>query len=332
VFGESGGAGSIMHLLTTPGIGGLVRGAIAESPGLDFTQRADVAATVAQSVLRKAGVGNVDQLRAMSAEELLQVQLSVSQRLLFEIGTMVFHPVVDGEFVTESPSIALAEGAATDVALLIGCTADEMRLFPDPRADALDREGLARWAHGYLASRTGREPGEGTAERLVDAYLDAAKGATRRKGSDVWASISADGIMREPVLRLAASRPPSARTFVYQFDWQARHPERDLGAFHAIDLPFVFDAFDVDGWGEFIGADDDARALGRAIRSAWAAFARDGDPSCAAIGTWPPYDAVRRETMVLDAHWRVEADPARDERLRWAGLWDPACRPAPVSL
>ena len=40
LFGESAGAGSILHLLTVAGIESLVRGAILQSPGIDFTQTA----------------------------------------------------------------------------------------------------------------------------------------------------------------------------------------------------------------------------------------------------------------------------------------------------
>ena len=332
VFGESGGAGSILHLLTTPGIGRLISGAIAQSPGIDFTQRPDLSAVVAQAVIRKAGATTVADLRALDARALLDVQLAMSQRLLFDVGTMVFHPVVDGEFVTETPSVALAAGAAGDVPVLIGCTADEMRLFPDPRADALDRAGLASWVRGYLTTRMARDPGPEVSDRLAGAYLADASGSSRAKGSDVWAAIAADGIMREPVLRLAETRSGRAATYVYQLDWQARHPDRDLGAFHAIDLPFVFDAFDVDGWDRFIGADDDARRLGCDIRSAWAAFAATGDPSGSPLGPWPPYESSKRATMVLDASRKcgVVSDPAVEHRVRWDGLWDASCRPAGV--
>ncbi len=38
VFGESAGAGSILHVVTSPHHAGAMRRAIAQSPGLDFTQ------------------------------------------------------------------------------------------------------------------------------------------------------------------------------------------------------------------------------------------------------------------------------------------------------
>ncbi|HEY4331998.1 MAG TPA: carboxylesterase family protein, partial [Ilumatobacteraceae bacterium] len=219
VFGESGGAGATMHLLTTPGLGDVVRGAIVQSPGIDLTQQADIAAHVSATLLDRAGVTTVAGLRALEPAALLGAQLAVSTRLLFDVGTMVFHPVVDDTFVTTTPSLALARGDAADISLVIGHTADELRLFPDPRADALGRDGLTRWTRAYLTSRMARDPGEDVADRLVGQYLAAAEGTSRPKGSDVWAAISGDGIMRMPVIRVADSRPAESATYVYQFSW-----------------------------------------------------------------------------------------------------------------
>ncbi|MCU1501906.1 MAG: Carboxylesterase type [Ilumatobacteraceae bacterium] len=332
VFGESAGAGSIMHLLTVPGIGALVRGAVAQSPGIDFTQTPSLSAVVARAVLARAGVSDVDGLRALPAARLVEIQEAVAGELLFDLGTMIFHPVVDDSFVTATPSVALAGGAADNVALLLGSTADEMRLFPDPRADDLDEDGLTAWVRGYLTHRMGRDPGEAVAAGLAGAHGTALRGTARPRGSDRWAAIQTEGIIRQPVLRVADSRPAAAATFVYEFDWSARGTGGDLGAFHAIELPFVFDAFDVDGWGAFVGIDDAGRALGRAMRTAWAAFAATGDPSAESLGGWPRYEPGQRWTMVLDEDSHPVADPRAVERGWWEGLWDPACRPASVPL
>jgi para-nitrobenzyl esterase len=332
VFGESAGAGAIVHLLTTPDVGKLIVGAVAHSPGIDFTQHEDLSATVTKAFMRRAGATTVDQLRALSAEHIVEIQEAVAAELMFEVGTMVFHPVVDGSFVPATPSVAIAGGAAADVALLIGYTADEMRLFPDPRADDLDAAGLATWVRAYLTSRMGRDPGDDVARHLVDAQIGWSSASSRTRGSDIWAAIQTDGVIRQPVIRLADCRAEAstAATFVYQFDWESRRADADHGAFHAIDLPFVFDTFDVGGWGEYIGADDSARRLGRSIRSAWASFAANADPSCAALGPWPRYQPATRSTMVLDESPRVIDDPLAAQRNCWHDLWDPACRPAGV--
>ncbi len=332
VFGESAGAGSIMHLLTVPGVESVVRGAIAQSPGIDFTQTAELSAVVTAAFMARSGASTVDELRRIPAHRLVEIQEAVATDLLFEVGTMVFHPVVDGTFVTASPSAAISNGAARAVALMLGYTADEMRLFPDPRADELGEDGLTAWVRSYLTYRMGRDPGDDTARELLQSYVKAMSGTPRANGSDHWAAIQTDGIIRQPVLRVADSRGPAASTFVYQFAWQARRPGSDLGAFHAIELPFIFDAFDVDSWDAFVGVDEKGRALGHAMRSAWAAFAATGDPSGGVVGTWPRYEEAGRQTMLLDETWRVVGDPLAIERGWWAGLWNPACRPAAVPL
>ena len=108
-------------------------------------------------------------------------------------------------------------------------------------------------------------------------------------------TLFSDAEMQVPLQRALDAHAEIAPTFTYLFSWRAP----DVGAFHAVDLPFTFGTFDADGWGAFVGVDDDARALSRALRDAWAAFARDGAPP------WP----ARPSTMVFDRASRVVDDP-----------------------
>jgi para-nitrobenzyl esterase len=329
-FGESAGAGSLIHLLVSPQLDGRVRRAIPQSPGVDFTHDAAVAAGVTRLFLEQLGSSDVEELRALPAERLLEAQIAAAVPLMLEVGSMPFHPVVDGDVLDLTPSVAFDRGRAADIDLLIGATTDEMRLFPDERADGLDRDGLVRWATGYLGARTGGEPDQAAAERVVDHYRAAAR-APRTKGSDVWAALQTDGTMRLPAGRLADLHADAGgRTFFYQLAWQSRS-ERDQGAFHAMDLPFVFDTFE-HGWVDYLGLDEGGRDVGRAIRSAWASFAATGDPSNAVTGDWPAYDTSRRATLVLDDPVRVSDDPLAEIRELWDGLWSPTCRPAPVPV
>jgi para-nitrobenzyl esterase len=98
--------------------------------------------------------------------------------------------------------------------------------------------------------------------------------------------------MHGPLKKVLDAHTPS---YTYSFDWHAPR----LGAFHAVDIPFTFDSFDVDGWGEFVGADDDAFRIGRELRDAWGAFAHTGNPG------WPVYPAAHvfaRESHDAPAH------------------------------
>ncbi len=108
----------------------------------------------------------------------------------------------------------------------------------------------------------------------------------------VWPALFSDVEMQLPLRRVLEARASAgaADTFAYLFGWEA--PER--GAFHAVDIPFTFDTFDVDGWGEFVGYDADADRLGRELRAAWAAFARRRSGVAAVPGDARVRPCVRR--------------------------------------
>ena len=115
------------------------------------------------------------------------------------------------------------------------------------------------------------EPEPGVAAALLEHYEERHAGTARSAGSDVWAAVQTDGLMRLPIERIAAAQSAHRTTFMYQLAWQPHHATRDVGAFHAVDLPFVFDTFDSesrgDTWGEFLGVDEAGRELGRTIRT-----------------------------------------------------------------
>jgi para-nitrobenzyl esterase len=336
-FGESAGAGSLLHVLGAPRAEGMLHRAILQSPGVDFTQNAAIGASVAGRVLERAGVSTAAQLAALPAEAILAAQSAVAMQMMLEVGSMVFHPVIDGEIVPATPSVAVANGAAADVDLLIGTTVDEMRLFPDVRADTLGSADMAGWLTQGLRTRLAAEPGEGVAAALLAHYERRHAGTSRSSGSDIWAAVQTDGLMRLPIERIAAAQSGHRpATFAYQLAYQPHHASRDVGAFHAIDLPFVFDSFDAasagDTWGEFLGIDDAGRALGRTMRTAWAAFAATGDPAVDGASPWPRYDTERRPTMIFDVVSAAVDDPMAAERGWWDGLWHPDCRPAAVPM
>ncbi len=316
-FGESAGAGSILHLLGSPGISAVLRRAIMQSPGVDMTQSPDVADTVARAFMRHAGVGDVAGLREMETEAIFEAQLPTVMDMFATAGAMPFHPVIDGSLIPAKPAELFQAGTATDVDVLIGATAHELRLFHQELPEENSEQILHHTVSGHISDRTGAEPSPGDVEAVVGDYRQAAEGTDWTSDSDILTAINTDVSMREPIERIADFRAAAgASTYLYDFRWCSL-ADPDKGAFHAIDLPFAFDSFHVDGWREFIGADNAAEALGRGMRSAWAAFARTGDPSTAELGPWPRYDLNQRMAMILDATPTLASDPLQRERLMW---------------
>ena len=98
------------------------------------------------------------------------------------------------------------------------------------------------------------------------------------------------------------------------FDWETPVFGGKLKAFHALDVPFVFETIDA------VGSTDRgevAHDLSRRIAATWTAFARNGKPDNPAIPHWAPYTASARATLVLDRECRVENDYGREARLFW---------------
>jgi para-nitrobenzyl esterase len=194
---------------------------------------------------------------------------------------------------------------------VIGGTADEMRLFADPRSHHADRDQLITLAEGHLGGEAGRRLGLSAdrAAAIVDAYVSRSSSS-----EEAWTAVLTDSMMRLPAMQVADAQSRwQPKTFSYLFTWEAPR----LGAFHAIDLPFTFGTFDVDGWGSFVGADADAEHLSAQMREAWARFAATGDPTTDGLGPWPRYTTDGRQTMELGRHSRVVSDPHGEIRRLW---------------
>ena len=85
-------------------------------------------------------------------------------------------------------------------------------------------------------------------------------------------------------LMARAHRARGQRVWRARFNWEAPN----LGACHALDLPFNFGTLDVAGWRDFAGAHDPrADELSARMRAAWRSFAATGEPADAVIGPWP---------------------------------------------
>ncbi|MCD9624013.1 carboxylesterase/lipase family protein [Rhabdothermincola salaria] len=303
VFGESAGGGSVLSLLAMPSATGLFHRAIVQSGATDLLLDREAAALVVDAVARAAGLtaGDVDGLRTLPAAALLEAQATAAKELFTTVGTMPFHPCVDGEVLPTSWLDAAARGV-NPVPLVIGTTRDEMALFSamDPRAAALDDAGLRR-----RLDRAGHDT-----DLVVDAY--------RTVGvvdpPHVWSRVQTDTQMWVPAQRLAEAHARHAPVWVYRFDRPAADPR--LGACHGVDIPFPFGTTDTGGWGDFLGDQRSASALSAVVRRLWTAFARHGRPDTESVD-WPAH-GPDRATLLLDDAVTVVHDPDAAVRRLWS--------------
>jgi para-nitrobenzyl esterase len=308
IAGESAGGMSVLTLLSMPRARGLFRGAVSQSGSARVVLDPDTAERIGREVARRLGVEPTREgIASVPVEQLIAVQMGIGAE--FQLGAdpevfgpnarnhLPFEPTVDGDVLPAVPVDGLAAGEGSDVVLLAGWNAEEHRLFMVPTgvAPMVDETMLTFMAGGY-----GLDP-----EAAVAVYREQLPEAT---AGELLISLSTDALFRVATIRAAEARFAAARpTFLYEFAW--RTPVEDLGACHALEIPFVFDTLSTEG--EALAGLDGPQALADEMHAAWVRFVSTGEPG------WLPYTPERRAAMRFDLESAQFDDPAGAERQVW---------------
>jgi para-nitrobenzyl esterase len=314
VFGESGGGGKVSTLLAMPLAEGLFHRAIIQSGAVVRLRTAERAAQLTEHVLEalKRPADPLRHLQSLSIAQLKAVigtaerALGPSPHKLFD--RYPFGPVVDGTVVPRQPFDPEAPALSAGIPLLIGDMKDETASFLAPD-DAVWHRTLTEDA---MRERVAAIAGPHT-DRVVDLYRRLYPGASP---AERLIATTTDSNFRIRSLALAQRKAAlhAAPVWMYAFEWETPVFGGRLKAPHAMDVPFTFDTLDLtnatDGSAE-------AQKLAEVMSGTWAAFARSGRPSHAALPDWPAYDATDRATLILDATCRIAHDPGRETRVLW---------------
>lgn len=288
IWGESAGGGSVLALLGAPGAEGLFHKAIAMSPGEPMGPPPDNAGLLAAKLGGEPDA-LVARLGEMSDAELLQLQLESG----FQSGAFV-----DGTVVVRGAPDALRARGRGGVPLIAGCTRDE-GTYLAPVVDTFP--GALELLAGAFALLIGN--GDPTAyQAWVEKELPGATPLQRMERA--WQDLFRSAVLRSAE---AASRE-GAGGWVYNFDVPTDDP---LGATHACDIAFTFNAFK-DGNATITfhdGEDPGIRELADRWSQTLCAFARTGDPGAGALGAWPRYEPDTRACLVLERTPRIAQDP-----------------------
>ncbi|MBI5946839.1 MAG: carboxylesterase/lipase family protein [Chloroflexi bacterium] len=311
IFGESAGSISIAAILGTPAADGLYHKAILQSGSANLLATPEAASKATAAVLAEAGLSpqEAGRLRDLPAARLLEIQDKVTPRS----GGMSYAPVVDGEVVPRSPFDVVAEGGRAGVPMLIGTTADELKLFQfmDPSFASLDEPGLLARAEALT---------RGHGKEAIEVYRSsrAARGESTTP-AETWSAMNTDQVFRYPAMRLAELQSAhQPQTFAYLFTWKSPAMGGVLGSCHALELAFLWGLENDPAMTTFAGSGPAAETLSNRVQDAWLAFARTGNPGHGGLPEWPRYDASRRATMLLGDSCHVENGPREPERAFWA--------------
>lgn len=294
VFGESAGAMSIGDLVASPAARGLFRRAIIQSGHGSMTRSIPVMQRVTRAVAKALGIRpTLEAFRKTTVEQgldaLARVSLPTARIDLRDTagrepayGLSRFLPVHGDDVIPVPPLEALAEGAGREVDVLIGSNLEEMNIYLVPTGVKPKINGLLAW---FVLSRSIRRAGA-----ILKAYRKAArKGA--RPGEVLEAAMS-DLVFRWPARVFAAAH--QGRTHVYEFGWRSPAMNGELGACHAVEMPFVFDTLHTGAGPKGFLGENPPQDLADRVHRIWVDFARDGSLP------WPEFKPESRMVHRLD--------------------------------
>ncbi len=301
IFGQSGGAGKVSTLLAMPAAKGLFHRAIVQSgANIKGVTRADATKT-AETLMAKLDIKEAAGLLKVPMDDLVQATLSTQGLRLA--------PVVDGHALPADPFDPAAPAISANVPLLIGSVEYEVNFFPFTKFDPIDDAGLR------AAVKQNSRISDADADKLVAAYRKGRPNVSNIELAQIMASDNfAAGVLTEAE-RKAAQKAP---VYMYYFTWKSPVRDGKLKAYHTLEIPFVLE--NVDEAKSMTGSGADRYPLQEKMSTAWAAFARSGNPNHKGLPNWPTFKTDQRATMVLDNECQVVNDPHGEERLARVAL------------
>jgi para-nitrobenzyl esterase len=308
IFGQSGGGGKTTTVMAMPSARGLFHRAIAQSGSAFRGQTAEDASDAAERFLAKLGL-NKSQLDRLAAFDFRDIQKAFyGEPAIARLG---LGPVIDGNILPRHQWDPTAPSYSANVPLIAGSVENENGWVGPPPYELPDDEMLELFTR-QLANNDAAE-----GQKLLALYKRRHPDTRNRM---LWLMAESDDSRRwsaQALCRLKQEQG-TASSYLYFFDWQSPVHNNRMGAYHTLDIPFVF--YNMDLGASMTGSSQARYELGHVMSAAWAAFARTGNPNHADMPTWPKFDASSYPTMVFGSKVRVANDPNHEERLALAEL------------
>jgi len=272
-FGVSAGSASIALLLTSPAAEGLFQRATLHSPGTGRPL-----AGLGDAEAAGAALGGVEELRGLSADQLLALTSRLNPAVRGLTSPRVLRPICDGWLIREDERKAFAAGRLHRMPLIVGTNADEGTLLTRawPVRTAADNRAL-------ITANFPNAPAEALAFYGCDDEDDAGVGVAEAF-ADTQFNYGA---------RLLLRSMTALGQECWRYRFVRRRPGQADGPHHGDEVGHVFGNLGVgrNGAGEAFDATD--LALSNAMMRAWAAFACDGKPGAPGGVEWPAFEIDR---------------------------------------
>jgi para-nitrobenzyl esterase len=310
IYGQSGGGSKVTTLLGMPATKGLIHRASAQSGGGGNIPEIAQQKEYARLVVKELGIApnDIHALQKVEWAALNKAGMAASAKMYphsmgFDpmVARAGWSPCVDGRNILIRSFSEAAPEIAKDIPMLMGSVSEEgNRMSSRPTEE--------QWHAGLV-----RAFGETKAAALVSGLKKAHPEKSIRTLSYMCGGPGLNSLsFRNNVVKMAKLKyeQKGAPAYQYYFTWQSPMLE-DAGAWHTAELAFCFD--NTKRCEQGTGNTEEAQALAHKMATAWANFARTGNPSQPGLA-WPASDPTHNQTMIFDNHCRIENDPESELR------------------
>ena len=326
VFGESAGGDSISALMAMPSASGLFRRAIIQSNVSDpFNLKPSEGEIYSKRVFEKAGVkyNDLESLKEIPVKKLIRAY-SKAQIGLSDLPQMIdyYPPYVDGEILPLNPFEAIKKGYTKGIELLVGSNENEIKFWNlfEPRAIEITQKQVYQNFQTFL---TYLGQNELKIKQFIEVYKNNRYNEFSTIERDMMDAFYTDVMFRIPVLRFSEVQSNlQPNVYSYLFSWKSPWQNGKLGAYHGLDVGFVWGAlserkaqlmFEVE-------RTEETTILSKQMMDCWINFARSGNPNHKGIPEWPKFNLNSRPTMIFDKKTKVTNDPLSETRVLWEGI------------
>jgi para-nitrobenzyl esterase len=302
-FGQSAGSRNLCTLLAAS-TGELPFHVVALESGACEIQRESDALSFGAEFAEAAGCADAADvascLRALSTDQVLSALPDQPDPLF----TSHYNP---NDAVTSgaTPIERLRQDSAGDpLPVIVGASADETGHIDQPLGSAREYEALLRITFGSQI-----------AGRILSLYPASDFESPR----DAWNAVITDFryVCPSEVTAKALSANAARSVHRYLFAHGLDHgPPSAWGAFHGLELLFLFGNFDALGY-EPTSEEDE---LSDRMIAYWTRFADTGDPNDPEASSWPAYDPVGERYLYIDAKPRAAEKLHREQCDFWESL------------
>ena len=293
--------------MTSPLADSLFRRVISESgpafnPALTLSQAEALGKAVGDLAPGDPHRTPLERLRALPATEVEKLLVQAKAHVAGDTSSFT----MDGWVLPQSPRSAFLSGSIQKVDLLIGHNGRELsafRLAAAARGEGNQKGGVAAGSLKQFSDAA--RPFFGIWTKPAIALYVGNILVRRAAGVDQAAN---DIVAACPIGAMAALTDNAGQhVFVYRFDRSIPGKgQGELGAFHSLEIPYVFAALRDPTWQWLPFTPDDA-ALSNLIQTYWTNFAKSGDPNAQGLPSWPSWSDGKKEFLEIGKNGRISA-------------------------